>query len=84
LDADAIVPGEGEADISPLLERGVPGFSLAVEGSRYFWYHHTEADTLDKLDPNDLSRCVAAMAVLAYALAEMPERIPQTPVEKIQ
>lgn len=84
IEADSILPGEGEADISPLLERGVPGFSLAVEGSHYFWYHHTEADTLDKLDPHELARCVAAMAVLAYTLAEMPERLPQMPPERVQ
>jgi carboxypeptidase Q len=84
LDADSILPGEGEADISPLLERGVPGFSLAVDGTPYFWYHHTEADTLDKLNPHDLARCVAAMAVLAYALAEMPERLPQATPGKVE
>ena len=39
------------ADIEPLVTLGVPGIGLDVDGSRYFWYHHTDGDTLDKLDP---------------------------------
>lgn len=67
-----------EADIRPLVERGVPGIGLEVDGTRYFWYHHTEGDTLDKLDPAEVARCVAAMAVMAYVVAEMPERLPRS------
>jgi carboxypeptidase Q len=66
-----------EADIGPLVERGVPGVGLEVDGSRYFWYHHSEGDTLDKLDPAELARCVAAMAVMAYVVADMPEGLPR-------
>jgi carboxypeptidase Q len=46
-----------------------------VEGSKYFDYHHTHADTLDKIDPQELSQCVASMAVTAYVIADMPERL---------
>jgi carboxypeptidase Q len=60
-----------EADIAPLVERGVPGLGLDVERSRYFWYHHSEGDTLDKVDPAELARCVAALAVMAYVLADL-------------
>ncbi len=74
--ADAAAPGEGEADIGPLLAAGVPGAGLDVDGSRYFWYHHTAADTPDKLDPADVARCVATFAVWAYVLADMPTRPP--------
>jgi carboxypeptidase Q len=56
----------------------VPGAGLEVDGTRYFWYHHTNADTPDKLDPRDVARCVAVMAVYAYVLAEMPERLPRS------
>jgi carboxypeptidase Q len=62
-----------EADIDPLVERGVPGVGLAVDGSRYFWYHHSDGDTLDKLDPAEVARCVAALAVLAYTVADLPD-----------
>jgi carboxypeptidase Q len=54
-----------------LVERGVPGLGLDVERSRYFWYHHSEGDTLDKVDPAELARCVAALAVMAYVLADL-------------
>jgi carboxypeptidase Q len=78
--ADSVSRGDGEADIGPLLEAGVPGAGLQVDQTRYFWYHHTNADTPDKLDPRDVARCVATMAVYAYVLAEMPETLPRTPV----
>jgi carboxypeptidase Q len=61
-----------EADIDPLVERGVPGVGLKVDGSRYFWYHHSNGDTLDKLDPAEVARCVAALAVMAYTVADLP------------
>ncbi|HYF39894.1 MAG TPA: M20/M25/M40 family metallo-hydrolase [Gemmatimonadales bacterium] len=64
-----------EADIAPLVERGVPGLGLDVEQGRYFWYHHSEGDTLDKVDPAELGRCVAALAVMAYVLADLPQRV---------
>ena len=70
--APAVVPGEGEADVGPIIEQGVPGFALDVDASRYFWYHHTSGDMLNVVSDADLRRCIAAMAVLAYALAEMP------------
>jgi carboxypeptidase Q len=68
-----------EADIAPLVERGVPGAGLDVERSRYFWYHHAEGDTLDKVDPAELARCVAALAVMAYVVADLPDALPQAP-----
>ena len=76
--ADSVSRGEGEADIAPLLESGVPGAGLHVDDTRYFWYHHTDGDTPDKLDPRDVARCVAVFAVYAYVLAEMPEVLPRT------
>jgi len=65
--------GDVEADIDPLVERGVPGVGLAVHGDRYFWYHHSNGDTLDKLDPAEVAHCVAALAVLAYTVADLPD-----------
>jgi carboxypeptidase Q len=70
--AKTIAPGEGEADVGPILEQGVPGFALDVDPSRYFWYHHTQSDMLTVVNEMDLRRCVGAMAILVYALAEMP------------
>jgi carboxypeptidase Q len=66
-----------EADIAPLVERGVPGIGLDVQADRYFWYHHADGDTLDKLDPAEVARCVAVMAVMAYVVADLPEALPR-------
>lgn len=77
LQADSIERGGGEADIGPLMERGVPGMGLRTVDDRYFWYHHTQGDTLDKLNPEELGRCVAVMAVMAYVVADLPERLPR-------
>jgi carboxypeptidase Q len=73
--ATRMVAGEGEADVSPILAEGVPGMALDVDPSRYFWYHHSAGDTPDKLDPREVARDVAAMAVMAYVVAEMPGRL---------
>jgi carboxypeptidase Q len=70
--ATGVAAGGGEADTEPLMERGVPAVSLAVDGTRYFWYHHSEADTMDKLNPRDMAECIALMAVIAYVVADMP------------
>ncbi len=72
-----VTRGGGGADVGPLLRDGVPVMGLQVEGSRYFWYHHSEADTLDKLDPRDMALCVAALAVMTYVVADMPDSLPR-------
>ena len=77
IEAGSIVKGGGGADIGPIMALGVPGLGLNVDGTKYFWYHHTDADTIDKLDPNDMARCVAAMAVMAYVVADMAETLPR-------
>ena len=73
--AARIAPNGGGADIGPIMREGVIGMSLDVDGSRYFDIHHTEADTLDKVDPQELAHCVAALAVMAYMVADMPHAL---------
>jgi carboxypeptidase Q len=75
--AGEIAKGGGGADIGPIMALGVPGMGLNVDGTKYFWYHHTDADTVDKLDQHDVALCVATMAIMAYVLADMPERLPR-------
>jgi len=70
--ADRIAADGGGADIGPIMREGVVGANLEVDGSRYFDIHHTHADTLDKIDPRDLSLCVATLAVFAYTVADIP------------
>ena len=75
--AGTITRGGGGADIGPIMELGVPGMGLSTDQTKYFWYHHTEADTLDKLDPRDIALGVATMAVMAYVIADLPEPLPR-------
>jgi len=75
--AGTITRGGGGADIGPIMREGVPGMGLSVDGEKYFWYHHTDADTIDKLDPREMAECVAALAVMAYVAADMPELLPR-------
>jgi carboxypeptidase Q len=74
--ADSLAPGGGGADIGPIMQRGVPGMSHNTAGD-YFWFHHSNADTVDKVDPRDMGLSVAMMAVMAYVVAEMPDRLPR-------
>ena len=57
------------ADTSPLVDAGIPGFGLVPEPRHYFDYHHSAADTLDKVDPKPLAQNTAALAALAWILA---------------
>ena len=77
--ATQITEGGADADNGPIVALGVPGLSLNVEGTKYFWYHHSAADMMDKLDPREMAECVAAMAVMAYITADMQETIPRNP-----
>jgi carboxypeptidase Q len=73
--ADRIGSSGGGADIDPSVQAAnIPAMSLEVEGN-YFLIHHTQADTVDKIDPADMSRAAAAIAVMAYVVADMPDRL---------
>jgi len=76
IDANRVEPGEGGTDVGQMAAAGVPQLGLWMDRSRYFDYHHSQADTLDKIDPADLARDVAAVAVMVYVVADMPERLP--------
>lgn len=67
--------GHGGADIGPMEAGGVPTIGLDVDGRTYFDIHHTNADTLDNVDPATLADDVAAVAALAFVVADMPERL---------
>ncbi len=70
------VDGAG-ADIGPLEKAGVPGFSPMSDSRTYFHYHHTAADTLDKIVPRELAENAAVLAVLAYGLANIEQPLPR-------
>jgi carboxypeptidase Q len=69
-------PETGE-DIGGLTENGVPSFAPIQDSRFYFNYHHTAADTFDKIDPKHLNENAAIMAVLSYALADSPDPAPR-------
>jgi len=72
---DAITAGGEEADIGPSVQAAsIPALSLNVDGN-YFLIHHTQADTVDKIDPRDMSTAAAAIGVMAYVVADMPHRL---------
>jgi len=72
INAARIGDNGGGADIGPMMREGVLGANLDVGETHYFDIHHTQADTLDKIDPRDLSLCVATLAVYAYTIADLP------------
>jgi carboxypeptidase Q len=74
---DSARAGGPQADISPLYALGVPVASIDTDPSRYFWYHHSHGDTIDKLDPVDLARNVAIFAVIANVAANMDGTFPR-------
>jgi carboxypeptidase Q len=73
-----IGPGGGGADIGPIAQAGnVPTMAYLGDSSRFFVSHHTAADTIERVPPDDVSRAAAAISVIAYAVAEMPDRLPR-------
>jgi carboxypeptidase Q len=70
--------GGGGADIGPIAQAGnVPTMAYLGDAARYFVIHHTAADTVERVAPEELSKAAAAIAAIAYAVAEMPERLPK-------
>jgi carboxypeptidase Q len=68
---------EAGSDISPLTAAGVPSFAPIQDARTYFNYHHTAADTLDKVNPKELQENCALVAALAYTLANMSQSLPR-------
>jgi Zn-dependent M28 family amino/carboxypeptidase len=64
-------------DVMSVVSKGVPGFTPSQDSRYYFDYHHTAADTFDKVDPRRLGENAAVMAVLAYALADASTAVPR-------
>lgn len=79
IDAAMVRPAGGGEDILPLTREGVASFSPVTVNAHYFDWHHTAADTLDKVDRQDFNRNVALLAVWTYVLADMPDRLAGLP-----
>jgi carboxypeptidase Q len=80
---DLELRGRGSgADIGPIVREGVPGFGFRPDSTHYFDYHHTEADTVDKVDPDDFRDSVAAFTLMTWLLAEMDEPLGRRPPDE--
>jgi hypothetical protein len=77
IEASEMTRGGGGADIGPLMAEGVPGLGLRTVGEHYFDWHHTEADTLDKVNPDNLRRAIGLLAITGFVLADMEGTLPR-------
>lgn len=78
LGMQTIGEGGGGADIGPIAQAGqVPMMAYQGDATRYFTIHHTPADTVDRIAPEEIGRAAAAIATVTYVVAEMPERLPK-------
>jgi len=77
LGASTVTVGWAGVDIGPIVAEGVPGIGHRTHNDRYFDYHHSPADTLDKVDPEDLAANVAAVAGLLWGVANADEPLPR-------
>ena len=73
-----VVPGGGGADIGPIATLGkVPTMAYSGDPSKYFTIHHTPADTVDRIEPQEVSRAAASIAAMVYVIADMPQSLPK-------
>jgi carboxypeptidase Q len=73
-----IGPGGGGADIGPISTLGkVPMMSYSGDSTKYFTIHHTPADTVDRIDPQEVSKAAAAITAMVYVVADMPQALPK-------
>ncbi|XP_031985828.1 carboxypeptidase Q [Corvus moneduloides] len=64
-------------DISYWMRDGVPGASLHNDINKYFWFHHSQGDTMTVQDPNQMNLCAAVWTVVSYVIADMEEMLPR-------
>ena len=73
-----IVGGGGGADIGPISALGkVPMMAYSGDSNKYFTIHHTPADTVDRIDPQEVSKAAAALRAMIYVVADMPQALPK-------
>ncbi len=78
IDMQHVGPGGGGADIGPIATLGkVPMMAYAGDSTKYFTIHHTPADTVERIQPAEVSKAAASLGVMMYVVAEMPERLPK-------
>jgi carboxypeptidase Q len=72
------ISGGGGADIDPIAQAGrAPTMAYMGDPTRYFTIHHTSADTVERIAPEEVAKAAAAISVVTYVIADMPERLPR-------
>ena len=69
--ANKLTENRTTSDALILNDEGIPSLSLLVDNSKYFWYHHSSADTFDKVDFHEFNKCVSALSIMAYVIADL-------------
>lgn len=77
LNATLVLPNGAETDTGPWAAIGVPAASLATHNEKYFYFHHSEGDTMSVFTPGTLDRAAALYAVAAFTVANMPSKLPR-------
>ncbi|XP_037773959.1 carboxypeptidase Q-like [Penaeus monodon] len=77
-----VSPMDGGPDIEVWQRAGVPTASLYNENEKYFWFHHSDGDTMSVEDPDTLDKCLALWTSVAYVAADITHKIPQTEVQQ--
>jgi carboxypeptidase Q len=77
LHSDQLLPNGAETDTGPWVAVGVPVATLSTDNDRYFYFHHSEGDTMTVFTPEMLDLAAAAYAVTAFTVADMPGLLPR-------
>jgi len=77
INATSVLDDGGETDTGWWGKLGVPLGTLATHNEKYFWFHHSNGDTMTVLDPNEMNRCAAVFAAYAYVLGSLDEMLPR-------
>lgn len=79
---EVVSPMDGGPDIEVWQRAGVPTASLYNENEKYFWFHHSDGDTMSVEDPDTLDKCLALWTSFAYVAADITHKIPQIQVQQ--
>ena len=77
INASGVYDNGGGTDVRWWRQEGVPTGSIANDNERYFWFHHSNGDTMTVLDPIEMNLCSAVWTVYAYILADMEDMLPR-------
>ena len=77
INASDVYDNGGGTDVAWWRNEGVPTGSIANHNEKYFWFHHSDGDTMTVLDPIEMNLCSAVWTVYAYILADMDELLPR-------